>query len=380
MSRASIQTTRVPGVGNRSLWSMVTNSGPGAKAPKRIRRRDLMFILRNLATLLNNGVSLPRALGTLAEEEGLARYANVLNEVKRRVETGESFSSALARHPDSFDGLIVNQVSVGERSGTLGSMLKHLAEEQEHAGKLRSTVIRKLSYPMVLIGLGVCVVSFMLLFVIPVFQETYTKAGIPLPFITQAMIQGAALMNSYGWIPVTLIVVTVFLLVRLRRVPETAMRIDRWLLKMPLVGPWLRDIAVLQLMDVLGQLMSSGFNLAEALGTVSDSVGNRAVRSSVKSLQLAVNRGERFSAEMDRHRDLFPPVVSQLVIVGEKAGKLGEATADIRVHLRNEIERKTTIMVGVLEPVLTISLAAAIGFILLAIYLPMFDMVGTVAK
>jgi type IV pilus assembly protein PilC len=126
--------------------------------------------------------------------------------------------------------------------------------------------------------------------------------------------------------------------------------------------------------------MTAGFTLAEALRQTADSVGNRAFRRGVRNLQLAVERGERFSREIERSADLFPPIVNQLVIVGESTGGLTKATLDICDHLRREIERKTNIMVGALEPILTISLASAIALILLAIYLPMFDMVNTIAK
>jgi type IV pilus assembly protein PilC len=155
---------------------------------------------------------------------------------------------------------------------------------------------------------------------------------------------------------------------------------DHAVLRTPVFGKWLRDMAVLQVMDVLNNLMTAGFTLAESLRQTADSVSNRAVRQGVRNLQQAVERGERFSRELERHHDLFPPIVNQLVIVGESTGQLTKATLDICNHLRREIERKTNIMVGMLEPILTISLAAAIAVILLAIYLPMFDMVNTVSK
>jgi len=147
-------------------------------------------------------------------------------------------------------------------------------------------------------------------------------------------------------------------------------------LRWPLFGNFFRDLAVLQFMDVLGNLLESGYTVVEALGGSVDAISNRAVRKSVAELQSAVTRGERFSRELDRQGDLFPPVVSQLVIVGEKTGNLAKASNFIREHLRREIERTTNILVGTIEPILTIGMACMIGMILLAIYLPMFDMIG----
>jgi type IV pilus assembly protein PilC len=133
-------------------------------------------------------------------------------------------------------------------------------------------------------------------------------------------------------------------------------------------------------MEVLGSLMEAGFTLADALGETVQSVQNRAVRQSVRDLQSAVRRGERFSRELERHGDMFPPIVSQLVIIGEQTGKLAGATSHICAHLQREIQRKTNLFVGALEPTLTIVLAAAVAMILLAIYLPMFDMINTISK
>ena len=143
---------------------------------------------------------------------------------------------------------------------------------------------------------------------------------------------------------------------QLRKRTDFAYKMDAAILCARILGHWLRDIAVLQLMEVLGSLMDAGYNLAEALGEAGQAVGNRAIRQSVRDLQNAVRRGEKFSRELERHGDMFPPIVSQLVIVGEQTGTLTRATSHIRDHLQREIERKTNIFVGTIEPTLTISL------------------------
>jgi type IV pilus assembly protein PilC len=186
--------------------------------------------------------------------------------------------------------------------------------------------------------------------------------------------------QTYGLIVVGLLAVAFYAVVRMRKRPEFACKMDRKMLGWPVVGHWLRDIAVLQVMEVLGNLMEAGFTLADALGETVQAVNNRAMQQSVRDLQFAVRRGERFSRELERHGEIFPPIVSQLVIVGEQSGKLSKSTAQICDHLKREIERKTNVFVGALEPTLTICLASAVAVILLAIYLPMFDMVNTISK
>lgn len=358
-----------------SLWEILTKPRSlGAE----VSSRDLTFLLKNLATLTEHGVSLPKALSTLADEKALEKHRNLLQDLRRRLENGESFSFALSQHSSTFDTVMVSQVKVGERTGAIPDTLRTIAAHREKAGRLRSEIIRKLSYPILLITIGTGVIVFLMIVVVPVFETTYNEAGVPLPMVTQILIAVGNTFRSYGWAIVAVPLAVIVAYKQIRKNEKLALKIDKNLLRLPLFGNWLRDISVLQLMDVLGALMEAGFTLAEALGESAESVGNYAVKQSVARLQSAVHRGERFSREIERMGEMFPPIVSQLVIVGEQTGNLASATLHIRHHLEEEIDRKTNILVGTLEPVLTISLAAAIGTILLAIYLPMFDMINTV--
>jgi type IV pilus assembly protein PilC len=344
----------------------------------KLKDRDLVFILRNLSTLTSSGVSLPKALGTLAEEKALEKHGEMLHAIRRRLENGESFSSSLAHFGDTFDTVMVNQIKVGEHSGTLGDTLATIARHCEGRNRLKSEIIRKLAYPIMLVCMGCIVITFLLTYVVPVFKKTYDDAHVTLPFITKVLIGVGAFAKGYGLIILGLLTVAVVVVRQLRKRPELAYKMDAAILRAPIFGNWLRDVAVLQLMEVLGSLMEAGFNLAEALGEAGQAIGNRAIRQGVRDLQNAIRRGEKFSRELERHGDTFPPIVSQLVIVGEQTGTLTRATSHIRDHLQREIERKTNIFVGTIEPTLTIGLAAAIAAILLAIYLPMFDMVNTI--
>jgi type IV pilus assembly protein PilC len=349
-----------------------------SKGPQKLKDRDLVFILRNLSTLTASGVSLPKALGTLAEEKALEKHREMLNSIRRHLENGETFSAALAHYGGAFDAVMVNQIKVGEHSGTLGETLVTIAKHCEDSHHLRSEIIRKLAYPVLLVVMGAAVITFLLTYVIPVFKKTYDDAHVSLPFITKLLIALGTFAKGYGLIILGLVVVAVIIVRQLRKRPDLAYKMDAKILHAPVIGHWLRDLAVLQLMEVLGSLMDAGYNLAEALGEAGQAVGNRAIRQSVRDLQSAVRRGEKFSRELEHHGDTFPPIVSQLVIVGEQTGTLTRATNHIRDHLQREIERKTNIFVGTIEPTLTIGLAAAIAAILLAIYLPMFDMVNTI--
>jgi type II secretory pathway component PulF len=361
--------------GNNPWWRF-GNKSSGAN--DKLKGKDLVFILRNLATLTESGVSLPKALGTLAEEKALEKQRDMLLSIRRGLENGETFSTALAKFGATFDTVMVNQIKVGEHSGILAETLTNIARHREESHRLRSEIVRKMAYPVLLVVMGTAVITFLLTYVIPVFEETYAKAHVTLPFITQLLIATGGAMKSYGWMALLAMAAAVLVVRQVRKKAEVAYKMDLAILRIPGVGSWLRDVSVLQLMEVLGSLMAAGHTLAEALGEAAQAVRNRAIQQSVRDLQSAVRRGEKFSREIERHGETFPPIVSQLVIVGEQTGKLARATTHIRDHLQREVERKTNVFVGTIEPTLTISLAAAIAVILLAIYLPMFDMVNTI--
>lgn len=350
--------------------------GGGIGNARKIKKRDLIFILRNLSILVENGLSLPRALETLVNERSLRKYAGMLGEVKTRVENGEALSDALANFPAAFNDVMVSQIRIGERSGTIPATLGRMMNQLEHADNLRSTIIKKLAYPALLVTAGSGAVTFMLLYVVPTFEKIYSDSGAKLPAITQLLIDTGRFGTSYGWMILLALMALIFGTVVVRKNPAGRLWMDTWLIRLPLLGPWFKNMAVLQFMEVLGNLMEAGFTVVEALKSSRNAVGNRAIRNSIEEMHTALTNGERFSAELERHADLFPPVVNQLVIVGEKTGTLSKITVHIRAHLRREVETYTNVMIGAIEPIMTAGLAAAIGCILLAIYLPMFDMIS----
>jgi len=349
--------------------------GGGSKGVK-MKKRDMVFILRNLAILVENGLSLPKGLETMVQEKSLRKYQGLLEAIKRRVENGDAFSDALALFPDTFNDLIISQVRVGEKSGTIPATLERIMLQLENSDNLRGKIIKKLAYPTMLVVAGAGSITFMLTFVIPTFQGIYEESGAKLPAVTQILIAFGEFATRYGWIVALAMAAFVVSFIYVRRLPAGRMWMDTWSLRLPVLGQWFKNIAVLQFMEVLGNLMDAGFTVVEALGASSKSVGNRCVRKSIQEMREAMMRGEKFSNELQRHDDLFPPVVNQLVVVGEQTGTLSSTTAHIRAHLRREVENYTNVMIGTIEPVMTIGLAAAIGLILLAIYLPMFDMIG----
>ncbi len=367
------------GVGGFFQWLHSIQLTPGRKR-KAVSPRRLGEVFSHLATLLENGVTLPKAILTVANEPTMRWGRSLLMSLHGAIERGDSFSKALSNQEGVFDEILVQQIRIGERSGNVPQVLRRISDKLETDNDLRGRIVKKLSYPAIvtIAGSGVC--AFMILFILPVFEETYRKSKIPLPLPTQILVNVGHFATSYGWIILLTLITLTIAIRQVRKKKALAISMDRKLLRLPLVGPWLVDMAMLQFMDALGTMLESGFHLADALAQCQGTVGNRAVDQAVGSLSRAVRRGERLSREMDRHQQLFPPVVSQLVIVGEQTGNLGPASRQIRDHLKKDIERKTDNFVRVVEPITTILMAVLVGGILLAIYMPMFGMLDLVEK
>jgi len=363
-------------VAKNVLGQFLVSNRQKSPAVRHIKKRDLIYLMRNIATLTENGLTLAKALETISQEKTLKALRPLLNGIRLRLEAGETLSNALAQSGASFSELLINQIRVGERSGTLPQTLQRITQQLESADNLKSQIIKKLAYPVMLVTLGSGAVTFMLLYVVPTFEKTYAESGAKLPWITQFLIEVGRIGTRYGWLGLLVTLAAITAIVAVRRNPRGRYWMDAHLIRAPLIGDWLRNVAVLQFMEVLGNLLESGFTLVDALRVSANSISNRAVRRSVEQLHAAILRGERFSAELERHQELFPPIVHQLVIVGEKTGTLPRATKDIRKHLEREVNRYTSLVLGMIEPILTIGLAVCIGGIVLAIYLPMFDMIG----
>jgi len=341
-----------------------------------VKRKDLVGILRNLCTLVRNGVGLPGAIATLREDPANRKYARIFDKVGESVATGSTLSASLAQFPESFPPLLVHQLRVGERAGTLPDSLDRVTRQLEQGANLKAFLIKKLSYPALVTTAGAGAVTFMILCVIPTFQEMYDESGATLPWITRFLVAIGEGASQYSLPLLGIAAAAIGGAVWAWKDPKSRNLIDRTCVRLPGLGAWFRKIAVLQFMDVLGNLMESGFTLADALMPASEAVSNRYVRAEIRRLHAAVRRGERFSSALDAEGGLFPPIVRQLVIVGERTGRLAPITTQIRSHLRTDVERTTTVLLGTIEPVLTVTLAAAIGGILMAVYLPMFDLIG----
>lgn len=342
--------------------------------PTKIKARPLAELLRLLLMLLENGLSLPRALQSLADDRSTRKYRHVLDRLRVTIESGGTLSQGMEHYPKTFTKMQVQQIRIGEQSGAMEKALLRVCEQMERQVALRKRVTKKVSYPVLITVAGAGLMVFMCVVVIPEFETVYGGSGVDLPAVTQVVTGMSRMVIQWGWlaIPGSILFAVSWSLGRSR--PAIARAMDAFFLRLPLVGPWIRDVAVLQFSEAISSMVECGYKPVEAVQVASECVRNRQVRSAVDDVRRGVQRGERLSVELQKHEQYFSATLCQLVGVGERSGNFPKAMRGTCEHLRERLESRIDASVGMLEPTLTILLAIAIGGIVLSIYMPMFHM------
>lgn len=342
--------------------------------PTKIRPAKLADLLKLVLMLLENGLSLPKALQSLAADRSTKKYRHVLNRLRMSIEAGGSLSNAMERYPRTFKPMQVQQVRIGERTGELEKALKHLCEQMERQIAIRKRIIKKVSYPILVSVAGAGLMIFMCVVVVPEFETVYSSSGVDLPAVTQFVTGMSRMVLGYGWMVIPVAGLTTLGWWMARAQPKLSRKIDSVLLRVPLLGAWLRDVAVLQFAEAVSSMVECGYKPVDAVDIAAGSVRNREVRAAVEGIRRGVQRGEKLSTELEKHDRFFSATLCQLIGVGEQSGDFAKAMRGTCEHLRERLETRIDATVGMLEPTLTILLAAAIGGIVLSIYTPMFHM------
>ncbi len=324
--------------------------------------------------LLENGLSLPKALSSLAADRSSRKYRHVLLRLRMTIEAGDTFSTAMERYPRTFSKMQIQQIRIGERSGALEKALSRVCEQMERRVALKKRIIKKVSYPVLITLAGAGLMIFMCVVVVPEFETVYSSSGVDLPTVTRVVTGASRFVLNYGLLafPATLFFAVTWILARSK--PIISRKMDNGFLYLPLVGPWLRDIAVLQFAEAVSSMVECGYTPVDAVHVAVDCIGNREVRAAGESIRRNVQRGEKLSVQLAVHERFFPPTLCQLIGVGEQSGNFSKAMQGTCEHLRERLETRIDATVGLLEPALTIGLAIMIGGIVLSIYTPMFHM------
>jgi type IV pilus assembly protein PilC len=343
----------------------------------RIKLKDVSVFSRQFATMINSGLSMLRSLYILAEQTESKPLAAVAGQVRLDVERGSSLSAALAKHPKAFNRLYVAMVRAGEAGGVLDSVLQRLATTIEKQVELRRKVKSAMTYPAVVSLLVLLLVTAMLLFVIPMFQGIYGQLGGKLPVPTQILINISNVVRNLWYIVFAAEIAAVWAFRRWINSEEGRKRWDAIKLKMPVFGGLAKKTALARFGRTLSALVRSGVPILESLDIVCETSGNWVVSEAVRDTQQQVKRGEPLSKRLEEH-DVFPPMVVQMMAVGEETGALDEMLDKIADFYDQEVEATVNALTSLIEPILIVIMGVVIGGMIIALYLPMFDVINLI--
>lgn len=337
-----------------------------------VRTRDVQGATRQLSILLMAGIPLVEALSTLIEQLGNCALSRILAQVRDRVNEGTSLADALADYPRVFPQVFVSMARAGESTGTLEQVLSRLADMFEKRAKLTNKVRSALTYPLIMAVVGCSVIIFILSYVLPSITKLFTEMNMTLPWMTVFLVKVSALTGNYLWL-LTLSVLGLGMGHRYWIQTAGGRRSwDRIKLRCPLVGPILVSVAIARFARTLGVLLSSGITIVDALQLSRSVAGNTLFTEVIQETQEAVSQGQSVSQALAKDK-LFPPVALHMIAAGEQSGGMEEGLLRIADSLDNEIETKLGALTSLLEPLMIMVLGGIVGFIVLAILLPIFD-------
>jgi type IV pilus assembly protein PilC len=338
---------------------------------------DVMVFTKQMATLIDAGIAIITSLDMLANQTSSPALRAMIDNVREQVEGGKDFASALAKHPKAFDTTYVSLIRAGAASGQLDVMMKKLTIYIEKASKLRKQLISAMSYPTIVLIIAILMTTGMLMFVVPMFAKNYIDSGKPLPELTQFVIDMSDWLKGNFHIVVGVVVVAVMLFKRWVSTPAGRRGFDQLLLKLPVFGPLISKIAVARFTSTMATLVSSGIALPEALRTCSAAAGNKIIEAEIMKLEDGVTKGRTLSECMAKSF-VFPKMVSGMVGIGEQTGRLDHMLEKIAVIYEEDVEAALAAALKMVEPAMFIIIGGIVGFILIAMYLPIFDMASTV--
>jgi type IV pilus assembly protein PilC len=342
-----------------------------------IKLRDIIIFTRQFSTMINAGLPLVQALDILSKQTENKALSSVTRSVQLDVESGHTVADALRKHPKAFNDLYVNMVAAGEAGGILDTILNRLATFLEKNGNLIRRVKGAMIYPAVIMSVAGIAITVLLIFVIPVFQDMFGSVGMALPLPTRVVIGMSKFLRGYWWAMLIGIGVIAYSLKRYYATPGGKLRMDRMFLRMPVLGDVLRKSAVSRFTRTLGTLLSSGVSILDGLEITARTAGNRVIQDAVMDARASIAGGETIAVPLSRSA-VFPPMVISMIAVGESTGGLDEMLSKIADFYDEEVDAAVTGLLSLMEPVMIVFLGVVVGGMVVAMYLPIFDMMNTI--
>jgi type IV pilus assembly protein PilC len=344
-----------------------------------VKTREVVIFTRQFATMINSGLPLVQSLSILAEQTENKRFRKIISEVLHDIESGQTLADSMKKHPQVFTELYVNMVAAGEAGGILDVILMRLATFLEKNDALVRKIKGAMTYPVVMLFVVVAATTILLWKVVPVFANIFLDAGLALPTPTRVVLAVSSFLQSYILVMIMAAIVGVFLLRRYYKTEGGQLVIDKALLKMPVLGALLRKSAVSRFTRTLGTLVSSGVSILEGLQITARTSGNRVIHDAVMASRASIAQGATISEPL-KSSGVFPPMVVQMINVGEQTGGLDEMLSKIADFYDDEVDAAVSALTSVLEPIMIVVMGVVIGGMVVAMYMPMFDMINAVGK
>lgn len=343
----------------------------------KVTEKDVVLFTRQFATMIDAGLPLVQCLDILANQTDNRTFKQMLKQIKSDVESGSTFADALKKHPKTFDELFVNLIAAGEVGGILDTILNRLAAYIEKAMKLKKKVKGAMVYPIVVLVVAVAVVAVLLLFVIPIFKKMFEDMGGGLPTPTQMVIDFSDWVQSYILFIVAVVIGLTIAFNRFYATRKGRALVDDLMLRIPVVGDLIRKVAVARFTRTLGTMIQSGVPLLDGLDIVARTAGNKTVEAAILKTRASIAEG-RTIADPLAESGVFPSMVVQMIAVGESTGALDAMLTKIADFYDEEVDAAVEALTSLIEPFLMIFLGGTIGGLVIAMYLPIFKLAGTV--
>ncbi|ACL69356.1 type II secretion system inner membrane protein GspF [Halothermothrix orenii] len=356
-----------------SIEEQVERKEINIQLSNRVKTKDLVLFTQQFSVLLNAGISLVEALDIMYDQVEHPRLKEVVRSIQEDVETGSSLTDALLKHPDVFPELYCQMVKAGEAGGVLDQVLEQLSAHYERQDEINSKVKSAMYYPVILLVVAVGVVIFLMTRVVPQFISLFSSMDVELPLPTRILIKLSTFLSSYWWALFGGLGLTVALLLKYKSTPEGRRRFDSLILKIPVFGKLMRKIYVSRFTNTLSILLTSGIDIISALAIVEEVVGNKVFSDVISRSRTQVSEGISLSRPLDESGE-FPRMVIQMINVGEEAGSLDNMLQKVSDFYDKEVETSINNTVSLIEPLMIVVLAVIVGFIVMSIILPMFEM------
>jgi type IV pilus assembly protein PilC len=344
---------------------------------KGIPTREIVIFTRQFATMINSGLPLVQSLDILAQQTENKALAEVTRQVVYDVESGHTLADALDKHRNAFSALYVNMVAAGEAGGILDTILLRLATFLEKNDAIIRKVKGAMIYPAVILTVAVVAVVVLLVFVIPTFQQMFASVNLELPLPTRLVIGLSDFLQGWWWAILVAAVGIAFIIRQYYRTDPGQLTIDRTLLRVPVIGDLLRKSAISRFTRTLGTLLSSGVAILDGLEITARTAGNRVIHDAVMASRGSIAGGETIAGPLEASQ-VFPPMVTSMIAVGEATGGLDEMLSKIADFYDDEVDAAVSALLSLMEPVMIVVLGVVVGGMIVAMYLPIFDMINAV--